>query len=119
MGGRNIYPTDIERAAAAADDVRAGNAVAVRLLAGADERAAPRVVPGRRGVAQGGRRRGRAADPQGRHGRVVSAVGVRPAEVVVLGPGTLPKTPSGKLRRAATGGAAALALTALIRADQP
>jgi fatty-acyl-CoA synthase len=32
----------------------------------------------------------------------VSAVGVRPAEVVVLGPGTLPKTPSGKLRRAAT-----------------
>ncbi|MGH8967297.1 MAG: hypothetical protein ACRDXB_18490 [Actinomycetes bacterium] len=35
-------------------------------------------------------------------GRVVSAVGVRPAEVVVLGPGTLPKTPSGKLRRAAT-----------------
>ncbi len=35
--------------------------------------------------------------------RVVSAVGVRPAEVVVLGPGSLPKTPSGKLRRAATG----------------
>ena len=34
--------------------------------------------------------------------RVVSAVGVRPAEVVVLRPGSLPKTPSGKLRRAAT-----------------
>jgi len=34
--------------------------------------------------------------------RVVSTVGVRPAEVVVLKPGTLPKTPSGKLRRAAT-----------------
>jgi fatty-acyl-CoA synthase len=33
----------------------------------------------------------------------VSSVGVRPADVVVLGPGTLPKTPSGKLRRAATG----------------
>ena len=31
-----------------------------------------------------------------------SAVGVRPAGVVVLGPGSLPKTPSGKLRRAAT-----------------
>ena len=31
MGGRNIYPTDIERAAAEADGVRAGNAVAVRL----------------------------------------------------------------------------------------
>ena len=37
MGGRNIYPTDIERAASAADDVRAGNAVAVEQgrLAGA------------------------------------------------------------------------------------
>ena len=34
MGGRNIYPTDIERAAGTADGVRAGNAVAVRLAAG-------------------------------------------------------------------------------------
>ena len=33
---------------------------------------------------------------------MVSAVGVRPARVVVLAPGSLPKTPSGKLRRAAT-----------------
>jgi fatty-acyl-CoA synthase len=34
--------------------------------------------------------------------RVVSSVGARPARVVVLAPGSLPKTPSGKLRRAAT-----------------
>jgi fatty-acyl-CoA synthase len=103
MGGRNIYPTDIERAAATAADVRAGNAVAVRMFAGAD----------------GGRNREsfavavesrKAGDPEAEQlirkdviGRVVSAVGVRPAEVVVLGPGSLPKTPSGKLRRAATG----------------
>jgi len=103
MGGRNIYPTDIERAAATADDVRAGNAVAVRVLAGEE----------------GGRHREsftvavesrKAGDPEAEQlirkdviGRVVSAVGVRPAEVVVLGPGSLPKTPSGKLRRAATG----------------
>jgi fatty-acyl-CoA synthase len=102
MGGRNIYPTDIERAAATADDVRAGNAVAVRVLAGGE----------------GGRHREsfavavesrKAGDPEVEQlirkdviSRVVSAVGVRPAEVVVLGPGTLPKTPSGKLRRAAT-----------------
>ena len=33
MGGRNIYPTDIERAASGAEGVRAGNAVAVRLEA--------------------------------------------------------------------------------------
>jgi fatty-acyl-CoA synthase len=33
---------------------------------------------------------------------VVASVGARPARVVVLAPGSLPKTPSGKLRRAAT-----------------
>jgi fatty-acyl-CoA synthase len=33
--------------------------------------------------------------------RVVDAVGVRPVGVFVLSAGTLPKTPSGKLRRAA------------------
>ena len=34
MAGRNIYPTDIERAAARVDGVRPGSAVAVRLKAG-------------------------------------------------------------------------------------
>lgn len=103
MGGRNIYPTDIERAAAEAGDVRAGNVVAVRIFAGGE----------------GGRHREsfavavesrKAGDPEAEKvirkdvtTRVVTAVGVRPAEVVVLGPGSLPKTPSGKLRRAATG----------------
>jgi fatty-acyl-CoA synthase len=33
--------------------------------------------------------------------KVVDAVGMRPVGVYVLGAGTLPKTPSGKLRRAA------------------
>lgn len=101
MGGRNIYPTDIERAAATAADVRAGNTVAVRLGAG-EGRARESFL-----VAVESRRAG---DPEAEAairkdvtGRVVSSVGVRPAEVVVLGPGTLPKTPSGKLRRAATG----------------
>jgi fatty-acyl-CoA synthase len=100
MGGRNIYPTDIERAASAADDVRAGNAVAVRLEADGDRHRESFLV------AVESRR---AAEPDAVQGirkdvtsRVVSAVGVRPADVVVLGPGSLPKTPSGKLRRAAT-----------------
>jgi fatty-acyl-CoA synthase len=101
MGGRNIYPTDIERAAAAADDVRAGNAVAVRIGAGEGRHRESFLV------AVESRRAG---DPEAEAAirkdvtrRVVSAVGVRPAEVVVLGPGSLPKTPSGKLRRSATG----------------
>jgi fatty-acyl-CoA synthase len=102
MGGRNIYPTDIERAAAEADGVRAGNAVAVRL--------APREAGRQREsfvVAVESRKAGEAEAEQFIRkdvtSRVVSAVGVRPAEVVVLAPGSLPKTPSGKLRRAATG----------------
>ena len=103
MGGRNIYPTDIERAAAEADDVRAGNAVAIRVGAGEE---------GSRGresflVAVESRRAEDAAAvkviEKDVTGRVFSAVGVRPLQVVVLGPGSLPKTPSGKLRRAATG----------------
>lgn len=100
MGGRNIYPTDIERAASEADGVRAGNAVAVRLEAG-DTRHRESFL-----VAVESRH---ATEPEAVQGiakdvtsRVVSAVGVRPAEVVVLRPGSLPKTPSGKLRRAAT-----------------
>jgi fatty-acyl-CoA synthase len=99
MAGRNIYPTDIERAAAGADGVRAGNAVAVRLD----------VADGRHresfAVAVESRQAGTDYEQRIRSdvtSRVVSAVGVRPAEVVVLTPGTLPKTPSGKLRRAAT-----------------
>jgi fatty-acyl-CoA synthase len=103
MGGRNIYPTDIERAAAEVDGVRAGNAVAVRLDAGSGVGSSKResflvVVESRR-----------AGDPEAEQlirkevtARVAASVGARPARVVVLAPGSLPKTPSGKLRRSAT-----------------
>lgn len=102
MAGRNIYPTDIERAAGAAAEVRAGNVVAVRLEAGPTGRHRESFL-----VAVESRRAGDAGAEKAIRkdvtARVVSAVGVRPADVVVLGPGTLPKTPSGKLRRSATG----------------
>jgi fatty-acyl-CoA synthase len=101
MGGRNIYPTDIERAAAEAADVRAGNTVAVRLFAGEQRhRESFLVAVESRKAGDPDAERAIAMDVAG---RVFSAVGVRPARVVVLGPGSLPKTPSGKLRRAATG----------------
>jgi fatty-acyl-CoA synthase len=100
MGGRNIYPTDIERAASGADGVRAGNAVAVRLAAeGQRHRESFLVAVESRRASEPEAVRKIAKDVTS---RVVSAVGVRPAQVVVLGPGSLPKTPSGKLRRAAT-----------------
>ncbi|MDT7703684.1 MAG: fatty-acyl-CoA synthase [Pseudonocardiales bacterium] len=101
MGGRNIYPTDIERAAAEADGVRAGNVVAVRLAAGEGrhrESFAVAVESRKAGDAEAERLIRKDVTS-----RVVSAVGVRPAEVSVLPPGSLPKTPSGKLRRASTG----------------
>jgi fatty-acyl-CoA synthase len=100
MGGRNIYPTDIERAASGANGVRAGNAVAVRLPADdGRHRESFLVAVESRQAAEPDAVRGIRKDVTS---RVVSAVGVRPADVVVLGPGSLPKTPSGKLRRAAT-----------------
>ncbi|HEX2132288.1 MAG TPA: fatty acyl-AMP ligase [Actinophytocola sp.] len=99
LAGRNIYPTDIERAAATVEGVRAGNAVAVRLDAGTRrERFAVVVESTKAGDA--------AAEKALRKevgARVFESVNARPVAVVVLKPGTLPKTPSGKLRRAAAG----------------
>ncbi len=95
LGGRNIYPTDVERAACAAPDVRAGNAVAVRWDGNGRERLAVVVESRRAGDTDAERaiRKNVAAE-------VVHSLGVRPSTVVVLPPGGLPKTPSGKLRRA-------------------
>ncbi|WP_461152264.1 fatty acyl-AMP ligase [Saccharopolyspora tripterygii] len=98
MGGRNIYPVDIERAACEVDGVRAGNAAAVRLEAGSRRERFAVVLESQRAGSEDAEKALRKEVVA----RIVDAVGVRPAEVVVLAPGTLPKTPSGKLRRAAT-----------------
>jgi fatty-acyl-CoA synthase len=100
MAGRNIYPTDIERAASTVDGVRAGNVVAIRLDAGRRRETFAVAVESRHAgdeTAERGIRKHVAA-------AVLDAVGVRPREVLVLPPGGLPKTPSGKLRRAAAAG---------------
>ncbi|MFI5753442.1 fatty acyl-AMP ligase [Streptomyces sp. NPDC051644] len=97
MGGRNIYPTDIERAATSVDGVRAGHAAAIRLNPGTRrERFAVAVESPRVGDAEKV-----ALLRKEITARVVDLVGVRPAAVHVLKPGSLPKTTSGKLRRAA------------------
>ncbi len=96
MGGRNIYPTDIERAAARVEGVRAGCAVAVRLNAGhRRETFAVAVESNAHEAASEVRRIQRAVAHE-----VFAEVDVRPRNVVVLAPGAIPKTPSGKLRRA-------------------
>ena len=99
MGGRNIYPTDIERAAGEVAGVRAGNVVAVRLDADGDRRESFAVVV-----------ESNRADDDAEADRirkevtsaVVDAVAARPRTVTVLAPGSLPKTPSGKLRRSSS-----------------
>ena len=90
VGGRNVFPEDVERAASAVDGVRAGNVIAFG-------------VEGRRGreavvvVAES-----RADDVDSVRDAVAAqvrdAVGVS-TEVVLVNPGTLPKTSSGKLQR--------------------
>ena len=104
MGGRNIYPTDIERAACGVSGVRAGNAVAVRLDAGELRESFAVVVESKLHEDEDEAERIRHDIVHA----VFSEVGVRPRKVVVLGPGTLPKTSSGKLKRA---GSAALLAT--------
>jgi fatty-acyl-CoA synthase len=99
LAGRNIYPTDIERAASVVEGVRAGNAVAVRLDAGSRRERFAVVVESRSaGDAEEEKRIKREIGA-----RVFESVNARPSAVLVLTPGTLPKTPSGKLRRAAAG----------------
>ena len=96
MAGRNIYPTDIERAAARVTGVRAGCAVAVRLDAGHSRESFAVAVESAAWQDAGEVRR---IERQVAH-EVFVEVDVRPRKVVVLEPGMIPKTPSGKLRRA-------------------
>ncbi|MCV7249989.1 fatty acyl-AMP ligase [Mycobacterium koreense] len=96
MAGRNIYPTDIERAAGRVEGVRPGCAVAVRLDAGHSRETFAVAVESNAYKDPAEVRR---IEHQVAH-EVVTEVDVRPRNVVVLGPGTIPKTPSGKLRRA-------------------
>lgn len=97
MGGRNIYPTDIERVVQSVPGVRAGNAAAVRLDAGARREGFAVIAESKLARDEGENariaREVRAA--------VTAQLGVRPATVLVVSPGTMPKTPSGKVRRAA------------------
>jgi len=99
LAGRNIYPTDIERAATQVDGVRAGNAVAVRIDAGSRRERFAVVLESARATDTDAVKLIRKQVGA----RVFEAVNARPTAVVVLPPGTLPKTPSGKLRRAAAG----------------
>lgn len=93
VGGRNVYPQDIERAVGGIEGIRAGNVIAFS-------------SPGRAGkeqiavVAETRLDTGLDEIRQQIHDECVHAVGVPCRQVVLVRPSTLPKTSSGKLQRA-------------------
>ncbi|MBN2623234.1 MAG: AMP-binding protein [Acidimicrobiales bacterium] len=91
VGGRNVFPEDVERAVGELDGVRAGNVIAFgvegdrgreTLVVVAESKADDLSVV-RKVVAE----------------RVREVVGVPAKDIVLVAPGTLPKTSSGKLQR--------------------
>jgi fatty-acyl-CoA synthase len=95
MSERNIYPTDLERAAEAVAGVRRGSAVALSLSSGqADEAVAIVVESHSWRVDSSGRKvRGQIGHEVYRRFRIA------PAMILVVEPGMVPKTPSGQLQR--------------------
>ncbi|HEX3728602.1 MAG TPA: MupA/Atu3671 family FMN-dependent luciferase-like monooxygenase, partial [Opitutaceae bacterium] len=96
--GRNHYPQDLEATASAADPaLRAAGAAAFALEIGGEERL---VV-----IQEVERTALKALDPARAGAAIARAIGeehgVSPHAVVLLKPGSLPKTSSGKIRRAA------------------
>ncbi|MEE3751903.1 long-chain-fatty acid--ACP ligase MbtM [Mycobacterium intracellulare] len=91
IAGRNIFPTEVEQVAAQVDGVRHGGVVAVGSKSGAAQSRlliAAEFMGSDHDVA-------RSAVIK----RVISVCGVTPADVVLMPPGSLPRTSSGKLRR--------------------
>ena len=91
VGGRNVFPEDLERPVQQVAGVRAGNVIAFG------------VSGGRRGDAVVVVAELKSGDPAAVRDAIARVIrdtaGVRPDDVVLLAPGTLPKTSSGKLRR--------------------
>jgi len=92
LRGRNIYPHDVEATASRIPEVRTGNVVA---FGSAANRKEERLV-----IVAESRKLDSAAYIQRQiRGSVHEALGVTPEDVVIVPPGTLPKTSSGKLKR--------------------
>jgi fatty-acyl-CoA synthase len=91
VGGRNVFPEDVERAAESVEGVRAGNVIAFGTEGRRGREAV--VVVAETKLDEGAAIRDAVA------ARVTDAIGVPPGDVVLVRPGTLPKTSSGKPQR--------------------
>jgi fatty-acyl-CoA synthase len=92
LAGRNVHPQDVERAIAHVDGVRAGNVIAFGTTGRRGREALVVVAEARDAEDQDEVRAAVAA-------RVRDVVGVPAEDVVLVRPGSLPKTSSGKLQR--------------------
>lgn len=96
VGGRNVFPEDIERACGSLDGVRAGNVIAFGVEG----------YKGKETVVVVAEVRLTDVDvtlDQVRHAihhRTLEVCGLPPRDIMLVTPGTLPKTSSGKLQRA-------------------
>jgi len=92
VGGRNVFPEDIERACGELAGVRAGNVIAFGVEGYKGKESVVVVAEVRND------------DPVGvraaLHHRTLEVCGLPPRDVMLVRPGTLPKTSSGKLQRA-------------------
>ena len=92
VGGRNVFPEDIERAVGLIDGVRAGNVIAFGVEG----------YKGKESVVVVAEVRADDLDVvrDAVHHRTLDVCGLPPRDVMLVKPGTLPKTSSGKLQRA-------------------
>jgi fatty-acyl-CoA synthase len=91
VGGRNVFPEDVERAVGGVDGVRAGNVIAFGV--DGDRGRENLVVVAELKADDHGAVHRQVAE------RVREVVGVPAKDIVLVAPGTLPKTSSGKLQR--------------------
>jgi len=92
VGGRNVFPEDIERAVGVIEGVRAGNVIAFGVEG----------YKGKESVVVVAEVRADDLDAVRHdiHHRALDVCGLPPRDVMLVKPGTLPKTSSGKLQRA-------------------
>ena len=91
IGGRNVFPEDIERSVGQLEGVRTGNVIAFGL---ADTKGKESIV-----IVAEVRSSFPANLRQSIRQRVVAVCGIPPRDVRLVAPGTIPKTSSGKLQR--------------------
>ena len=96
VGGRNIFPEDIERSVGGLEGVRAGNVIAFGMEGYKGRESVVVVAEVRVSDTSGS-----VADiREAVHHRTLEVCGVPPRDVMLVEPSTLPKTSSGKLQRA-------------------